>query len=53
MHAPNHVVDASKIDENKESDVVDFINKYITWWNKYLEISNLVRKTRAPSCKNL
>ena len=30
MHAPIHMVDAPKIDEDKDSEVVEFINKYIT-----------------------
>ena len=33
MHAPIHVVDAPKIDENNDSEVIEmieFIDKYIT-----------------------
>ena len=30
MHAPFHVVDAPKIDENNNSEVMKFIDKYIT-----------------------
>ena len=29
-HSPIHIVDASKIDENEDSEVVEFIDKYIT-----------------------
>ena len=31
MHAPIHIVDAPKIDENEDSEVVEFIDKCITW----------------------
>ena len=30
MHAPIHIVDAPKIYENDDSEVVEFIDKYIT-----------------------
>ena len=30
MHAPIHIIDAPKIDENEDSEVVEFIDKYIT-----------------------
>ena len=30
MHTPIYIVDASKMDENKYSEVVEFIDKYIT-----------------------
>ena len=30
MHALIYVVDAQKIDENKDSEVVEFIDTYIT-----------------------
>ena len=30
MHAPIHIVDAPKIDENEDSEVVEFIDKCIT-----------------------
>ena len=47
MHAPIHKVDAPKIDENEDSEVVEFINKYITCAlpdeTGYPEICNLVR----------
>ena len=37
-----------KIDENEDSKVVEFIDKYITWAlpdkTKYPEMSNLVKK---------
>ena len=29
MHVPIHIVDAAKIDENVDSEVVEFIDKYI------------------------
>ena len=29
-HAPIHIVDAPKIDENEDSEVVQFIDRYIT-----------------------
>ena len=48
MHAPIHIVDAPKIDENEDSEVVEFIDKYITCTlpdvAKYRETSNLVKK---------
>ena len=31
MHAPIHVVDTPKIDENEDEEVVEFIDKYITF----------------------
>ena len=31
MHAPIHVVDAPKIDENNNSEVIEFIDMYITF----------------------
>ena len=31
MHAPIYIVAAPKIDENEDSEVVEFIDKYITW----------------------
>ena len=30
MHALIHIVDAPKTDENKDSEAVEFIDKYIT-----------------------
>ena len=51
MHATIHVVDAPKIDENEGSEVVEFIDKYITCAlpdeTKYPEISNLVKKVQT------
>ena len=48
MHAPIHIVDASKIDEN---EVVGFIDKYIISAlpveTKYHEINNLVKKVQT------
>ena len=29
MHAPIHILDAPKIDENKDSEIAEFIDKYI------------------------
>ena len=57
-HAPIHIVDALKIDENEDSEVVEFIDKYITCVlpdeTKYSEMSNLVKKVQthhhAPTC---
>ena len=50
MHAPVHIVDA-KIDENEDSEVTEFINKYITCalpeQTKYPEMSNLVKKVQT------
>ena len=51
MHAPIHIVDAPKIDENEGSEVVEFIDKYITCAlpdeTKYPEMSNLVKKVQT------
>ena len=48
MHAPIHIVDAPKIDENEDSEVVEFIDTYIICAlpdaTKYPEIGNLVKK---------
>ena len=30
VHAPFHVVDAPKINENEDNEVIEFIDKYIT-----------------------
>ena len=30
MHAPIHIGDAPKVDGNEDSEVVEFIDKYIT-----------------------
>ena len=59
MHAPTHIVDAPKTDENKDSEAVEFIDKYITCGvpdeTKYPEMSNLVKKVQnyhhATTCK--
>ena len=44
MHAPIHIVDAPKINENQDSELVEFIDKNITCVlpdeTKYLEMSN-------------
>ena len=59
MHVPIHIVDAPKIDENEDSEIVEFINKYITRSlpneKKYPERSNLVKKLqthhRTTTCR--
>ena len=51
MHAPIHVVGAPKIDENNDSEVIEFIDKYITCAlpdeEKYPEMNKLVRKVQT------
>ena len=51
MQAPIHVVDAAKIDENNDSEVIEFIDKYITCAlpdeEKYPEMNKLVRKVQT------
>ena len=51
MYVPIYVVDALKIDENEDSEVVEFIDKYITCAltdeTKYPEVSNLVKKVHT------
>ena len=51
MHAPIHIVDAPKIDENEDSEVVEFIDKYITCAlpdeTKHPEMSNLVKRVQT------
>ena len=51
MHAPIYIVDAPKIDENEDSEVAEFIDKYITCALpdeiKYPEMSNLVKKVQT------
>ena len=51
MHAPIHVVGALRIDENEDSEIVEFIDKYITCAlpdeTKYPEMSNLVKKVQT------
>ena len=55
MHAPIHVVNAQKIDENDDSEVVEFTDKHNTRAFpddiKYAKISNL--KTKAQINKKL
>ena len=52
IHAPIHAVDVPKLDENEDSEVVEFIDKYITCAlpdeKNYPEISNLVKKLGTP-----
>ena len=49
MHASIHLVDAPKIDENKDSEIVEFMDRYITCVlpdeTKYPKMSNLVMKS--------
>ena len=60
MHASIHVVDASKIDQNEGSDVVEFIDKHIICAlpneTKYPEISKLINKVQThhhtTPCRN-
>ena len=51
MHSPIHIVDAPKSDENEVSDVVEFIDKYITCAlpdvAEYSEMSNLAKKVQT------
>ena len=51
MHVSIHIVDAPKIDENEDSEVVEFIDKYITCAlfdaSKHPEMSNLVKKMQT------
>ena len=59
MHALIHIVDAPKIDENEEREVVGFIDKYITCAlpdeTKYSKMSSLVKKVQtcrhATTCR--
>ena len=48
---PIHIADAPKIDENEDSEVVEFIDKYITCAlfdaAKHPEMSNLVKKMQT------
>ena len=53
IHAPIHVVDAPKIDENNDSEVID-VDKYI-WCalpdrEKYPESNNLGKKVQTHHC---
>ena len=51
MHAPIHIVDAPKIDENEDSEVAEFIDKYIICAlpdaTKYPEMGNLKKKVQT------
>ena len=51
MHAPIHVVAAPKIDEISNSEVIEFIDKYITCAlldeEEYPEMNKLVRKVQT------
>ena len=50
-HAPIHIVNSPKIGENEDSEVVEFIDSYVTCAlpddTKYPEISNLLKKVRT------
>ena len=47
MHAPIQIVDAPKIDENNNSKVIEFIDKYITCALPDKEKNKLVRKAQT------
>ena len=51
LHEPTHVVDALKIDENNDSKVIKFVDKYVTCAlsdeEKYPEMNKLVRKVSS------
>ena len=51
MHAPIHIVDAPKIDDNNDSEVMEVIDKYIKCAlpdkEKYPEMNKLVRKQQT------
>ena len=51
MHAPIHVVDAPRIDDNNDSEVIEVIDKYIKCAlpdkEKYSEMNKLVRKQQT------
>ena len=51
IHVPIHVVGAPKIDENEDSEVVEFIDKYITCGlpdkNEHPEFNSLVSKVQT------
>ena len=51
MHAPIHILDAPKNDENEDREVVEFIDKWVTSAlpdeTKYCEISNLVKRVQT------
>ena len=42
MHTPIHIVDIPKTDENEDSKVVEFIDKYITF--AFLMIQNFLKR---------
>ena len=42
MHTPIHIVDIPKTDENEDSKVVQFIDKYITC--AFLMIQNFLKR---------
>ena len=51
MNTPIYIVDAQKVDENQNIDVVEFIDKYITCAlpdnTEYPEMRNLVKKVKT------
>ena len=51
MHIPIHIVDAPKIEENEDSKLIEFSDKYITCAlpdeAKYMEMSKLVKKVKT------
>ena len=51
MHAAIHMVDGPKIDKIEDSEVVQFINMYLTcaspFVTEYREMSNLVKKAQT------
>ena len=53
MHAPVLAVDIPEIDENEDSEVVQFTDQHITHaltdQTNYLEISNLVNKLQTQN----
>ena len=59
VHAPIRIVDATKIDENEDSDLVVYIDKYSTCAlpdeTKYPEMRNLVKivqiHNHATTCR--
>ena len=60
MHAPIHIVDAPKIDENNDGEVIEFIDKYFTCAlpdeEKCPEMNKLVKKVQihhhTTTCRN-
>ena len=57
IHAPIYRVDAPKIDKNKDSEVVRFIDKYIACSfpeeTNYPKMIDMKKKTDPPSCNHL